>query len=573
MKKPTKKTNDQTMLEAVFKARHDENKEFSESDFFEIFVASEVLKDQDLSMSQIRSGIAGGGNDGGIDAFYTFLNGELLEEDTKVNTKQTKNQIELFIFQSKKTASYQASAIGKFRESAEDLFTLNTSLEELSSKYNQRIRSHVAIFRNAYKDLAGSAKIKMNYFYATTGTDVHVNVSSQVKKLEKTIIELFSNAEFYFEFAGAKELYARTQNRPAKKRNLVFSEGPISTKSGSYICLVELADYCKFIEGHSGLDRSLFESNVRDYQGSVIVNSAIHKTLENQNSDDFWFLNNGVTIITPEVVVSGKEMSITDPQIVNGLQTSHEIYRHFAALRGPDLLEAEKKTKDSRTVLVRVIRVGEDAARDRIIQATNSQTTIPPSSLRGSDLIHRQIEDCLKAENYYYDRRKNFYKNAGMKISRIISIPYLAQSIMAIILLQPHNARGRPSTLLNSDEDYAKVFNANRPVGAYLKIIKIMEHVEQAMKSHGGDKSYMANIKYHIAMVYVIALARNQDPKGIEVFLESVNRPVADSDLLNSCIDFVLKIFMSAGANDKMAKSQAFTGTILASIPMLLESI
>lgn len=118
-----------------------------------------------------------------------------------------------------------------------------------------------------------------------------------------------------------------------------------------------------------------------------------------------WYLNNGVTIITPKAIPAGRKITIEDPQIVNGLQSSHEIYRHFSE-------HSEDIDGDKRSVLVRVIcEENAEEARDRIIRATNSQTSIPPASLRSADDIHRNIEDYLGFNGYFYDRRKNFYKN------------------------------------------------------------------------------------------------------------------------------------------------------------------
>ena len=55
----------------------------------------------------------------------------------------------------------------------------------------------------------------------------------------------------------------------------------------------------------------------------------------------------------------------------------------------------------------------EDESRDRIIKATNSQTVVPPSSLRATQRIHRDIEEYLQQKGLFYDRRKNHYKNEG----------------------------------------------------------------------------------------------------------------------------------------------------------------
>ena len=103
------KTNDQIILEQIIKERSAEyGEQLSFSDYFEIYTASEILKDYDLSYEDISSGMVGNGGDGGIDSIFTFVNGELLKEDTEINSNQKKNHIELAVIQSKTTHSLKA---------------------------------------------------------------------------------------------------------------------------------------------------------------------------------------------------------------------------------------------------------------------------------------------------------------------------------------------------------------------------------------------------------------------------------------------------------------------------------
>lgn len=226
-----------------------------------------------------------------------------------------------------------------------------------------------------------------------------------------------------------------------------------------YIALVNLYDYFRFIADENGeLIKHIFESNVRDYQGSTTVNGEIQETLNENTREDFWWLNNGVTVLASETIqATGKELIITDPEIVNGLQTSTEIYNFFS--NNKDKVDVEK-----RCVLVRIIVPENDESRDKIILATNSQTNIPKASLRTTDPIHRQIELYLKTKGLYYDRRKNYYKNQGKKSNDIVSVPFLAQCLMSILLQKPDHARARPSTYyylmkrtVTSDEETGKV--------------------------------------------------------------------------------------------------------------------
>jgi hypothetical protein len=98
----SQKTNDQIILEQIIRERCTESDdELSFAEYFEIYTASEILKDYDLTYDDITYGIVGDGGDGGIDSIFTFVNGEPLKEDTSINTGQKKNHIELVIIQSK----------------------------------------------------------------------------------------------------------------------------------------------------------------------------------------------------------------------------------------------------------------------------------------------------------------------------------------------------------------------------------------------------------------------------------------------------------------------------------------
>ncbi len=552
-------SNDQVILQQIIKSKSTESGgELTESEYFEIYSASEILKDHDVSYDDVMYGIVGDGGDGGVDSIFTFLNGELLKEDTEINANQKKNHIELKIIQSKTSTTFKEVAITKFRETAEDLFNLSNNPQDYGERYNQDLIDRACIFRNVYEKLAVHfPSLEISYYYASQGEDVHPNVSGKVGKLEASIKSLFSGATFKFEFVGARRLLELTRNIPSTSRILEVAETAISTESGSYVCLVSLDKYYKFISDAGSLARSIFEANVRDYQGSVIVNTAINKTLSNPDSEDFWYLNNGVTMITPNAVSAGKKITIEDPQIVNGLQTSHEIYNHFS--------KSAEGIKDDRKVLVRIISEQDEEARDRIIRATNSQTSIPPASLRSSDEIHRNIEDFLKSNDFYYDRKKNFYKNEGKPISKIISIPYMAQAMMAITLKKPDSARARPSTLINSQAEYKKLFSLDTPIDVYLKVILIMKAVESYLKPHncGKDipKKDITNIKFYVAMLVGISIAGTS--KDIAGGLAQIPKIDFDKEVLEGSMEIALEKYNSLGATDQVAKGTSLVEALL----------
>jgi hypothetical protein len=300
-----------------------------------------------------------------------------------------------------------------------DLFDLSKNVDSFKSVYNEGVRSAVANFRAVYKELAARfPSLHFRYVYASRGDagSVHPNVARKTDTLRNAVSKLFSAAQFTFEFLGASNLLSLARRQPVTTFDLQVSES-ISAQGG-YVALVKLAEFARFIRADDGgLRKTLFDANVRDYQGTTQVNEEIQKSLNAKGQENFWWLNNGVTVIAVKAVQSGKTITIEDPQVVNGLQTSTEIFKYFSSANTEG---------DEREVMVRIIVPGKAESSDRIIKATNSQTSIPQASLRATDKVHRDIEEYLEPFGLFYDRRKNMHKNEGRSTEQIIGIPLIA---------------------------------------------------------------------------------------------------------------------------------------------------
>jgi hypothetical protein len=372
-------------------------------------------------------------------------------------------------------------------------------------------------------------------------------VHRQVARLQEAVKTLFSTAAFTFDFLDARKLLELARTQPAATYTLRLAETPLAANN-SFICLVRLMDYRDFITDDQGrYRRGIFDANVRDYQGNVEVNRAIRGTLQHPEGEDFWWLNNGITILATEASHSGKTLTIRDPQVVNGLQTSQEVFR--ALQPGPN-------PSEERNLLVRVIIPQCSGSYQRIVRATNSQTTVPPASLRATDPIHRNIEDYLKSKGYYYERRKNYYKNEGRPREKIVSISYVAQATMAIVLAKPDSARARPSTLIKSDQDYQTVFDPACPVAIYEVCVSLMKRVEAHLRRKGLSAEELNNLKFHMAM---LAARRNLNSVAPSVAqLARLRIEGLDDAFLDACLDEVRAVYDALGANDQTAKGPEF---------------
>ena len=556
--------NDQIVLETIIKQSKDEqfpDVSISTNEFFNWFVSEQLMKDFELSYDEINEGIVDNGGDGGIDAIYTFVNGELIQRDADLIDGKRNSTIDVYIIQSKYTNGFSETPIDKINSSSNDLFDLNKPIGDLRTVYNNDLLANIDVFRNQFLHLVSKFPIlKFHFFYVTKGDEVHPNVKRKISQLESTIKKHFDSAEINFEFITAKRLIELSRRERLRSKELTLTDNPISTQDGGYIALVPLKNYYKFITDENGkLIRYFFDANIRDYQGNVDINKEIRSTLvEIEPKEDFWWLNNGITITAGNATLASKKLLIEDPQIVNGLQTSFEIKKYFTE---------NKIENDPRNILVRIIKVNTEISRLKIIKATNSQTNIPPASLRATDPIHRNIEDYLFPKGFYYDRRKNYHKNQGKPINKIIGISYLSQIITSIYGQKPDYARARPSTLIKKNDDYENIFNDKLPLELYYKGIIIQKEVEKALINFNNPKlsrSIIGDIKFHIAMFVTCILTNKIKPNAIDIANIDVSK--LNDEIINTAIEDVYIIYDAMGGTNAVAKGTEFVKETLEQI-------
>lgn len=475
-------TNDRVLLDSILKDQHAQiAPDIAEDDFFELFLAEQLLWEHDLSWEELQSGLAGGGDDGGMDAIYIFCNGRLLDADIDLSVP-VKNSaaFELIIIQAKRSPSFSETAIEKLSSSLLRLLDLDKDLSEMRSLYNPDVIAWFDRFRTYYlRSASAFPSVGIRIYYGTRGFDVHPKVKKKASELEASIAALFSASTCGFNFVTPSELVALARRQRPTTLDLRLDE-TVATTTGGFVGLASISDYFEFICAENGdLRNAIFESNVRDYEGSGGINASIRKTLEGDSGEDFWWLNNGVTIVASRAAQYGKTLTLEYPQVVNGLQTSREIYEYVTAVRK----EVGPSVKDSRTVLIRVVVPPSDESRDRIIRATNSQTAIPSVALRATDKIQRDLEDYFLRQGWYYERRKNRYQNENKPISRIITIPFLAESILAIILREPHLGGPRlGGRFLKNEGVYERIFDSSVPLISYFKAAQITRIVELRLR-------------------------------------------------------------------------------------------
>jgi hypothetical protein len=500
--------NDLVLVDQVLAERQAARAEPLPDDYaFELFASEQVLRDRELSSDEVEAGVVGGGNDGGLDGVYVFLgdvlladDSEVLEESFSASKISVGTPLTLVLVQAKRTESFAETAIDVVADSTRRLLDLTEPVDDLRTLYSEALVGAVGRFRIAVQRLATRhPKLRIEFHYVTRGSSANANtkVLAKAKDLEQQFEGSFSDAAGQVALIGATELWKLTSSTPTYTLSLTYREN--ATSGSSHVALVSIRDYLDFLRDESGaLRRHIFDWNVRDYQGEVEVNREMQESLANAADPDFWWLNNGVTIICSKTSIVGKTYSLDDVQIVNGLQTSHSIYRALAS--APD----DHAALDD-SVLVRILVTDDPTTRDKVIRATNRQTSVPAASLRATDDIQRAIETFFFGHGWFYDRRKNYYRNIGKNPERIVSIPLLAQAVMAMGLGQANNSRARPSSLLKNDDDYGKIFSEKFPLDVYLWMAKTQRDVDNFLLAPEAATTAPErnNLRFHLAMLCV----------------------------------------------------------------------
>lgn len=516
----------------------------SDQEYFEVFCAEQITKDFGLSYDEIQSGIVDGEHDGGVDSIYAFVNGELIYEDFDTTPFKKDVKIELHIIQSKTSGGFSETPLNRLISVTRHLLKLDADYTVLT-QYNSAVKAAMDNFRVSYRHLAAKfPTLKIYYYYASKRADSHIHENLIIKagELRTVAMELFTDADVTVEFIGARKLLELARRRPKTSYDLKVTKS-LSSANG-YIVLSSLVDYNSFLKGSTDQARAeLFESNVRDFQGDTEVNAEIGNTLQNEKIVDFWWMNNGVTILASRATLNGDIVTIENPQIVNGLQSSTQIARYFQ----------NSKLADQRSVMIKIVSSEDEETRDKIIKATNSQNAVQPATLRATDKIKRDIEETLKATGLFYDRRKNYYKNEGKPADKIISIPLMAQAVMSIILGRPDTARARPSSLIKDNSVYTSVFSETLPVGLYSNAGLAVRIVDRVLKSRSEmtprDRS---NMRFYVLFWLICSLTKSTSPTAEQV--SKLDIKTLDENLVESAADEVSSIYEALGSTDQVAK-------------------
>jgi hypothetical protein len=201
---------------------------------------------------------------------------------------------------------------------------------------------------------------------------------------------------------------------------------------------ISVAEIASLIERHG---ERLLERNIRRYLGlqGNRVNESIRNTLTSDEKNNFYFYNNGITLICSNFSYNALQggdyqVRVEDLQIINGGQTCITISKTLT-LKQPDLFHQNSQAY----VLLRLYqlpRENQDLVQ-RITYATNSQNPVDLKDLRANDGRQQQLEVDIQQLGFSYRRKRS---ETGIRPTDITS-GVAAEAVLAVWRGKPHQAK------------------------------------------------------------------------------------------------------------------------------------
>lgn len=221
----------------------------------------------------------------------------------------------------------------------------------------------------------------------------------------------------------------------------LIGKANIENMNFSRVCIgrIPVSEIAELMRRHG--DR-LLERNIRRYLGlhGNRVNEGIRDTLKSDQPENFYFFNNGLTLICDKFNHNGLQSSdyqiqTENLQIVNGAQTCMTIYKTLEEMAQKSLF-----IPNEASVLVRLYELPksrEDVVL-QITQATNSQNPVDLKDLKSNDAIQTQLEVSIQELGFNYRRKR--VDNSSAKTTDITA-GTAAEALLAVWRQAPHQAK------------------------------------------------------------------------------------------------------------------------------------
>ena len=429
-----------------FKKRH-ELEAMEDPKAFEYFTSYCITTANGMDQGDFKETVTGGGEEG-IDAIAITINGILVTDASDVSTMMestTEAFVKYMFIQAKVGEKWESGEVLKLSHAVEGFFKDADIGRDAWVDTCREI--HLEILNNAAK-LSDNPSLYVAYVTSgkLPGPDAKgdLHPKKYLTQLERSLegLDLFSDIGAHV--LGNKELQSMYRSATtAATASINFKNRitlpPIAGVDQAYLGLLPAKELLALLSDQNTgeLQRSIFEDNVRDFQGvGNEVNKGMATTLNGPGNSKFAAMNNGVTIVTKDLRVTADTFTLTEYQIVNGAQTSHVLFHNKEFLEDSDV-----------HVPAKLIQTRDESLISDIVTATNSQTEIKADQLNARAEAERNIEKYFASteapRDLLYERRAKQYDDQPNVVkARVIDRTTLLRAVAATFGDEPHTSTG-----------------------------------------------------------------------------------------------------------------------------------
>lgn len=504
----------------------------------------------------------GGSNDTGIDGIGITINGLLvksIQEIRDISDKFKRISVELIFIQAKTGRHFKSDDFAQFSLGIRDFLNENHTQPQ-----NNKIKSYLELKDFLLSDnLVGiwdDNPSVIVYYVALGKWRDNQHISSHEITLKSDILKLntFSDCQVRFIDAEAlKTIYDNNANTFSATIETIETM-PLTEVHGvnnSCVALCYANEFVNLLSTEEGMIRkSLFDDNVRDYQGTNSINDEIANTIKKEPYK-FGLLNNGIAIVCDEFVPAHRRLTLKNPQIVNGCQTSHVIY--YANKAGLPV--------DKVPLHLKIIATNDLEITNQIVRSTNRQNIVYDEAFETTRPFHKDLEDFFVSigstyESIYYERRsKQYQHDPRIKQTDKVNLRILTQYFVAIFLNQPHMAHRHESKLLHEFE--AKIFQEHQSKLPYYTAAILFIKMERLFRADILNKKELYSFRPHILMLFREMVGGTvpdiNNEKKIDQYCEQILKRIMEPRALRENIDKTIKIFKDSTLywTNKLGKS------------------
>jgi hypothetical protein len=458
------------------------------------------------------------GSQFGIDSIAFIVNDNLVisKDDIAIYSRSKNLDVKIIFIQTKTEDKYDSGSVLKTIAAVKSFFGNRNLLREKNKSINNIIDIFDELLKFENSKFFSKSSPEVFIYYVTSANssnkEVLINnicenekneMANSIKDVRNISIQLLG--EDY-----VIDTYNEVENSVEVDINFkeTLSLDKIDKVEQSYLGYLRSEEYLKIIcDGQDKIRQRLFYDNVRDYQGlHNPVNEEIRQTLTNDLlKDKFILLNNGVTIVTRYFKPLGSNnYTMRDFQIVNGCQTSYEIYN-------------QRRNIKNVLIPVKIIHTVDTDFISMIVKATNRQTPVPDEAFITLNQYHKRLQEIFSTYSdempikLFYERRSGEFRfqdksPLGYKVTTLHG---LIRTVTAVFFQESYVVyNNNPVNILRNRKE--KLFKQDHVLEVYYISAYLLAVFEYFNDSHLF--SFQENkLKYYLIMVVNILLFKDNN--------------------------------------------------------------